>query len=360
LHREETTMIEISALGKDAMAAIATAVRQAKNDTTSLVAGLGAGDARDAIARILDSKNVDASAAAMGSGRRIGAFEILNVLSKPGRPPCFEARDGEHHVVLKPLAGDRPLDRGRALAAQGAAAAAGSPALLAPLGFVVEGGCAYVVRPYLPGVSLAAIVETLLVEEVPPDAPTWRLAAGARGGGANVTGAKVVCRIGQYAAEALVALHAKGAVHGAVKLENLICDDTVKPTLVDAGNGHAMPPSDPPEVVAAPDRGAARGPASDLWALGAVMHRCLTRRPLFEGDAAAVERAITREKPASPLKANFKASQEMTIVTLALLERDPARRYSSAAELKADLDRYHTNEPIQRKAPGLFSRLFGG
>jgi hypothetical protein len=27
--------------------------------------------------------------------------------------------------------------------------------------------------------------------------------------------------------------------------------------------------------------------------------------------------------------------------------------------LLADLDRYHRNEPIQRKAPGLFKKLFG-
>jgi hypothetical protein len=81
----------------------------------------------------------------------------------------------------------------------------------------------------------------------------------------------------------------------------------------------------------------------------------LTRKQVFDSDAA-----VAKEKPQSPLKFNFKASNEMSTITLALLERDPAKRYHTAKELRDDLDRYHTNVPIERKGPGLFARLFGG
>ncbi|MFG0320247.1 MAG: serine/threonine protein kinase, partial [Planctomycetota bacterium JB042] len=281
-------------------------------------------------------------------------------LSADGAPLTVkvEGEDGTSLVVKQLPDGDE-VARARALHAQAATAAADSPAAARPVGFAVEDGRAFVVRPFVEGVSLAAILATLKAEEVPPDAPTWRLAAGARGGGANVTGAKMVCRIGQYAAQALVDVHARGAVHGALKPENLICDDTVKPTVTDFGCGHPRPPYDAPEVVSATDRATARDALADLYALGAVLHESLTRQALFEGDAAAVEQATLSRKPISPLKLNFKASKEMTTITLALLEKSPGDRYASAAELKADLDRYHTNEPIERKPKGLLKRLFG-
>lgn len=295
------------------------------------------------------------SGAAPAAGASVGGFTVTEVLSAKGPTLRAKGPDGSD-VVLKALPGKDAAARARALAAQVRARKAASKEAAVPIGFVRDGGITWVVRPFVAGVTLAKIMATLAQEEVPPDAPTWRLAAGARGGGANVTGAKIVCRIGQYAAQALVDLHAAGTIHGALKPENLVCDDTLKATVLDAGLGAPQPPFEAPEVITAKDRDAARNASSDLYALGVVLWQSLTRKPIFTGD---VEKATLAQKPDSPLKHNFKASEPMSTVILALLEKDPKKRYASALELREDLDRYHTNEPIRRKGGGFLSKLFG-
>ncbi len=353
-------MISIDSLRGPAEAALGRLVEPGASAPDSILVGVDPG-VRERLAPLLTT--VGDRSAAPAEGAKVGGFDVHEVLSRAGAALCLrvsDPKDRERSLVLKEIDAAGPAARVQAIATQIEVASSGSHAAALPIGFEAAGGRVYVVRPFIAGVTLAKILEALAVEEVPPDSPTWRLAAGARGGGANVTGAKMVCRIGQFSSAALADVHAKGAVHGALKPENLICDDTVKPTLVDFGCGHPSAPFEAPEVIGAGDRAAARGPAADLYALGVIMHRCLTRKPLFgDGDVAYIEQATLSQKPISPLKVNFKASNEMTTITLALLEKDAKDRYASAADLKADLDRYHKNEPIQRKQKGLLKRLFG-
>lgn len=343
-------MIEFRTL-EPALAALDTAAKDPSADAASVASAITDLAAREALAAALTAKQATPPAA----GASFCGATVEAQLSKPGRLATLKFKRGDALLVAKSIPGAKVSERARAIASQIRASKAAAPHFAAPLGIAVEQGVGWVIRPFVPGVTLTEIMAILAKEEVPPDAPTWRLAAGARGGGANVTGAKMVCRFGQHVAEALEALHPKQVVHGAIKAENLVCDDTVKPTLVDAGIGTPATPYEAPEVLAASDRAAARNALSDLWALGALMWFGLTRRQVFESDAA-----VAKEKPQSPLKFNFKASNEMSTITLALLEKDPAKRYANAKELREDLDRYHTNVPILRKGPGLLSRLFGG
>ncbi len=348
-------MIEIRTLAS-AASALAAAIDRKTNDAAAIVAPIADPTVKAALGELLATGG---KAPSLTPGGKLGDATIETRLSEANAAPSYKLKNGDQELVAKAIPGATALDRSRAILTQIRAAAASSPHVAKPIGFHVENGFAFAVRPFVPGVTLARIMALLMKEEVPPDSPTWRLAAGARGGGANVTGAKIVCRFGLHVAEALEALNAQQAIHGAIKPENLVCDDTVKPTLTDAGIGAPIAPYEAPEVLAATDRAAARNAHSDLYALGALMYFGLTRHSVFEGDVAAMERATQKDKPQSPLKFNFKASNEMSTITLALLEKDPSKRYANAKELREDLDRYHTNLPIQRKGPGLFSRLFG-
>lgn len=350
-------MIQVDTLDAAAEAALRSLVDAGAALPQEALATVAEPRTREALASLLVVATERAPVPAVRA--RLGPFEVREVMSGPDAALCVRTAAEGGEVVLKELDDATVAGRARTLLAQLLVARSASSAVARPLGFAGVGGHVFIVRPHVPGTSLARILATLAAEEVPPDAPTWRLAAGARGGGANVTGAKMVCRIGQFTAQALADVHAAGAVHGALKPENLICDDTVKPTVTDFGCGHPEPPYEAPEVIRAEDRERARDAVADLYALGAVLHLCLTRRALFGGDPAQVEQATLAERPVRPLKVNFKASREMDTISMALLEKDPTRRYRSAMELKDDLDRYHRNDPIVRRPPGLLERLFG-
>lgn len=325
------------------------------------------GEVRDTLAALFGAAG---SMAPPASGASIGEFEVAEVLSGADRPLCVRTKDPFYdgietrEIALKQLPKADSKTRAKQFLTQTQVAAAGSESVAEILGFHVEGegadGVPFLVRRFVPGVSLAAIYEKLQEEEVPPDSPTWRLAAGARGGGANVIGAKIVCRIGQFSSKALADVHAKGAIHGGLHPGNLICDDTVRPTVVDFGISPAAAPHEAPEVITASDRPAARNHLSDLYVLGVILYHGLTRVPIFgEGTTEEIEARSLKAKPDHPTKHNFKASKEMSTITLGLLEKDPNKRFKDAAELAEDLDRYHKNDKIKRKAPSLMGRLFG-
>jgi serine/threonine protein kinase len=337
---------------------------EALQEAESALASLAAGGRLDAVgpaADLLRPLLESAPSQVEGNIARIDNLTVAETLSAPGRPLTLKMADPTtaRTLVYKALPDGDATRRARALLAQARLARVQHESVARVRGVHAEAGRVFIVRDFIEGVPLHRIMETLKGESVPPDAPTWRLAAGARGGGANVTGAKIVCRIGEHAASALAAAAAADVAHGALKESNLIVDPTVRPTVVDFACGNPRPPYEAPEVLQGGGSDAARGAAADLYALGVVLYQCLTRVPVFEGDEATVRQATLKAKPARPSKHNFKTGKPMETITLALLEKDPARRYPSAAALQADLDRYHRNEPIERRPDSLLGRLFG-
>ena len=76
----------------------------------------------------------------------------------------------------------------------------------------------------------------------------------------------------------------------------------------------------------------------DLWAVGVVLHELLTGQRLFAGDdeIAKVGR-IQSMAIVPPSQFNGEVSEELDRVTLTALERDPAKRWQTARELRAAL-----------------------
>jgi len=87
---------------------------------------------------------------------------------------------------------------------------------------------------------------------------------------------------------------------------------------------------------------------SDVYALGVVLYELLAGRLPYELSKQLPQavQTIREEDPArlSSINRSFRGDIE-TIVAKAL-EKDKARRYSSAAELAADIRRYLRDEPI--------------
>jgi serine/threonine protein kinase len=77
----------------------------------------------------------------------------------------------------------------------------------------------------------------------------------------------------------------------------------------------------------------------DLFALGIVLHELLSRERLFAGesDLGTIRRIMEMEIPV-PSSKHPEVPPELDRIVMRALERDPSRRYASAAEMASDLD----------------------
>lgn len=176
---------------------------------------------------------------------------------------------------------------------------------------------------------------------------------------------RTVARIGRQAALALEHAHGLGVIHRDVKPGNLLIDPNGDLWVTDFGLARFLEDPGPTRTgdllgtlaYMSPEQALGRREVdhrTDVYSLGATLYELLTIRPAFEGrDRQELLRKIAHDEPIRPRRLNPTVPLDLETVVLKAMDKEPAGRYASAAELANDLGRFLDDKPIQARRPNL-------
>ena len=319
---------------------------------------------RDELRRMIDDyralrESTTALAGALSAGRCLGDFRLTRELGRGGMAVVWEAEQLSlrRRVALKVLAhhyapSEQAVRRFEREARAGGRLA--HPGIVQTYGIGTAEQFHFIVQELVPGsYTLADAIADLRTEAALP--PGYY-----RG----------VARLFAKLAEATEYAHSKGVIHRDLKPGNILLTETDEPRIADFGLARIQDElglsrtgsMEGTPFYMSPEQASMRAMGldhrTDIFSLGATLYEALTLTRAFEGDTSQhVFRKILTIDPPEPRTVRASIPRDLEVVCMKCLEKDPGRRYSRAAELAADLDRYLTDEPIRAKPPTSFDRV---
>jgi hypothetical protein len=299
-----------------------------------------------------DAPTLDAGPRPVPDPRRwsIPGYEILGELGRGGMGVVYRAREVglDREVALKVLlagAHAGATERARFRAEAEAAAALRHPHTVQVFRVGEHQGLPYLSLELISGGTLAD-----------------RLKAG------PLEVADAVALV-EKAARAVATAHAAGIAHRDLKPANVLLTADGEPKVADFGlvrredseltaTGAVM--GTPAYMAPEQARGNTKavGPAADVWALGVILYEALTgRSPFLAETPADTIRNVLENDPPAVRKLRPEVAKDLQAVCLKCLEKDPRRRYASAAELADDLARHQRGEPVTARRAPVWARM---
>ena len=101
------------------------------------------------------------------------------------------------------------------------------------------------------------------------------------------------------------------------------------------------------------------GPPADIYALGSILYELLVGRPPFKSTSPIdTIRQVIDQEPVPPRQLEPRVPLDLETICLKCLEKDPVRRFATAADLADEhLRRFVEGRPIQSADSGLGTRL---
>jgi serine/threonine-protein kinase len=288
---------------------------------------------------------VAAAAAAAGTGEPSagtvldGRFELTDLVARSNMAQIFRARDrktGQMVAIKVPLiaqdsdvAGFERFQREEEIGST-----LNHPAVLKVIKVEEAKSRPYLVMEFLEGNSLAEVISKRkgLSE------------------GEGIAYAVAIC-------DALEYLHANGIVHRDLKPQNIMVCSDGSLRLFDFGIARVekarrltfaglTPTLGTPDYISPEQVRGKRGDyRSDVYSLGAILYEMVTGSTPFEGESPyVVMNARVTGDPEAPRKLKPELNPALEEVILHALERDPAKRYQTAAEMKRELE--HLDEVV--------------
>jgi WD40 repeat protein/serine/threonine protein kinase len=176
-----------------------------------------------------------------------------------------------------------------------------------------------------------------------------------------------VADVGVQVAAALAYASSQGILHRDIKPSNLLLDTQGTVWVTDFGLAKAADGEDltlTGDVVGtlrylAPERLQGKSdPRGDVYSLGITLYELLTLRPAFVGtDRARLMQRVAHEDPLRPRKLDRRIPHDLETIVLKAMDKEPARRYRTAAELAEDLRRFLADRPVQARPIGVLQRI---
>ncbi len=261
-------------------------------------------------------------------------YELSHLIARGGMAEVYRAHDRllDRPVALKVLFPELSVDRSfvdRFKREARAAANLSHPNIVPVFDWGEDGGTYFIVMEFIDGRPLSSILRS-----------------------AGPLSAERTADIGAHVAAALGYAHKHLVVHRDVKPGNVLITDDGHVKVTDFGIARAINTEE-----SLTQTGAVMGTAtyfspeqaegigvdarSDIYSLGVVLFEMVTGRPPYLGESpVAVASKHVRDSPPAPRELNPTIPATFEAIILKSMAKDPAHRYQTAEDLRADLLRF--------------------